>query len=124
MSMFDLVVAAVLTTTLIGTLTTSTVRSMRLMKDTRDQQLALEELSNQLERLMALDEVTRNEEINALMPSNEVARALEDATLKADLIEDEQGQRLIVSLNWNRGADANPKQLVGWIKPSLQDSTP
>lgn len=122
--MFDLVVAAVLTTTLIGTLTTSTVRSMRLMKDTRDQQLALEELSNQLERLMALDEVTRTEEINALMPSNEVARALEDATLNADLIEDEQGRRLIVSLNWNRGADANPKQLVGWIKPSLKDSTP
>jgi hypothetical protein len=123
-AMFDLVVAAVLTTTLVGTLTTSAIRSIRLMKDTRDQHLALEELSNQLERLTALEDDDRSVALETLVPSDEVKHSLINAKLEAEVIEDKQGKRLLVTLNWDRDADATPKQLVGWIKVNAEDPTP
>jgi hypothetical protein len=123
-AMFDLVVAAVLTTTLVGTLTTSAIRSIRLMKDTRDQHLALEELSNQLERLIALEDDDRAKALETLVPSDEVKHTLIDAKLEAEVIEDKQGKRLLVSLNWERGGNATPKRLVGWIKVNAEDPTP
>jgi len=123
-AMPDLIVAAVLTMTLIGTLTTFTVRSGRLMAETRRHQFAVDELSNQLERLLALDSETLDVAIKTLTPSDEASVALPAAVLSAERIDDSFGERIVLSLTWDRGAVATPIRLVGWIKPTPAEASP
>jgi len=119
----DLIVAAILTMALIGTLTTCTIRSSRLMMETRHQQLALDELSNQLERLLSLNEKERRKALSELVPSDDVASALPEASLVAETIDDQQGTRILLSLNWNHGVPSTPVRLVGWTQPRTAEST-
>jgi len=120
----DLIVAATLTLALIGTLTTCTVRCGRLMIDTRHHQLALDELSNQLERLVAFSEQERAKAILELTPSDEVARVLSKATMAAETIIDASGTRIVLRLNWDRGALATPLKLTAWTKPQPTEQAP
>jgi Tfp pilus assembly protein PilV len=55
----DLLVAATLLAVLVTTMMTITVRSGRMRQQTRQQQLAMDELANQLERLLSLDSEAR-----------------------------------------------------------------
>lgn len=119
----DLIVAAILTMALIGTLTTCTIRSGRLMTQTRHQQLALDELSNQLERLLSLNENDRRKAMSDLMPSDEIASALPEASLAAETMDDQQGTRIVLSLDWNHGVPSTPMRLVGWTQPRTAEST-
>jgi hypothetical protein len=123
-AMLDLIVAALLTTTLIGALTTFTVRSNRLMADTRRHHFAIDELSNQLEQLLVLDIEAREAQIKTLRPSDEAAIVLPNAVIAAEIVDDPLGQRIVLSLNWDRGAIANPIRLVGWIKPKPEELSP
>jgi len=123
-TMPDLIVAAVLTMTLIGTLTTFTVRSGRLIAETRRHQFAVDELTNQLERLQALDSETLDAAIATVAPSEEASVTLPAAVISAEKIDDSLGERIVLSLNWERGAVATPIRLVGWIKPASTESSP
>ncbi len=120
----DLIVAALLTLTLIGTLTTFTIRTGRLMVDTRKHQVAIDELSNQLESLLVLDEESLVSAIRDLKPSDEAVIALPEAVLSAERSDDSHGKRIALHLNWNRGTYATPLRLVGWINPRSDEALP
>ncbi len=115
LTLVELMVAATLIVsglTMIGKLT---VTSGRMWQQTRQEQVALEELSNQLERLLALPPDQRDEAISELAPSAFAAERLQEATITARTFADSAGQRLELQINWNRHTPAKPLMLVGWI---------
>src|SRR5690606_36358897 len=94
LTMVELMVAATLIVsglTMIGKLTVS---SGRMWQQTRQEQVALEELSNQLERLLALPLDQRDEAISQLAPSAFAAERLPGAKVTAGTTDDTAGQRL------------------------------
>ena len=122
--MIELVVAATLLVTVLSVATNLTVRSGRLWQDSRHYRLALDELTNQLERLTALPSDQRSEALTQLAPSAELAAALPHPEFTADTLDDELGTRLILRLNWDRQGKSKPVTLVGWIASLPTDATP
>lgn len=111
----ELVVAATLLVSAIGTVAPLAVGASRIRHDARHHQLALEELSNQLDRLSSLDADRRDSALAELAPSAETSEVLPGATLQGEIVRDEDGARLILTLDWKRAVKAVPLQLVGWL---------
>ena len=93
------------------------VRSARIWKQTRNHQLAVDELSSQMDRLIALPTDRRNESLKQLVVSPEVASVLPQATLSATKIDDRDGVHLELSIDWQRTGNAPPIRLVAWVDP-------
>ena len=87
------------------------------MQDVRHYNLAIDELSNQLERLTAMASPERKKAISELLPSEAIDSILIDVSLKAEEIRDDDGKRIAISIQWDRGGPAAPLTLVGWIMP-------
>jgi hypothetical protein len=113
----ELVVAAGLLMTAVAVVTPLAVKGGRLWLDSRHYRLAVDEVSNQLERLTALNATDRSAAIASLEPSPQAQRALPRPVLTAETLADEYGERLVVSLNWARPRGSKPVSLVGWIPP-------
>ena len=116
------IVACALLVALLGVVAPLTVRSGQLWRDSRHRQLGLDELSNHLERLTSLAPEQRVEAIKNLTPSEHMTRALPSSVLKAEIISDADGKRLVMTLNWDRPGDpggqrSKPLTLVGWLDP-------
>lgn len=121
----EVLVAAIVLVAVVSVVTQLAVRSGRLRLDTRHHQVALEELSNQLDRLLALDEPARTTALENLTPSSLAQSALSSPELTAQILEDVDGRRLVLSLVWNRFGKREPVTLIGWLPPvdSTEDST-
>lgn len=131
----ELVVAAILLVSVMAVVAPLTVRSGRLWRDAQHRQLAMDELSNQLERLIALPRPQRQAALNELAPSEHLKLALPNATITAETIRDDDGARLVLSLTWNQQASLQstapqgaslpqpaPITLVGWLDPMPSES--
>lgn len=115
LSLIELIAAATLVIsglTMIGKLS---VASGRVWQQTRHEQVALEELSNQLERLIALPPQQRAEAILQLAPSAFAADKLPGANITARQVEDADAERLELQIDWNRPVPSRPLILVGWV---------
>lgn len=113
----ELLVAATLLVAGLAFVTQGTIQTKRLMQDVRHYNLACDELSNQLERLTSLPSDERKKAISDLQPSGAVGAILVNVALKAEEILDEDGERIAISIQWDRGGPAAPMTLVGWISP-------
>jgi hypothetical protein len=84
----------------------------------RQYQLALEEVTNHLERLRALPADELQPAVKKLAPSELAARYLHGAELKGELVAEDDGQRLTLRLAWKetQGKTA-PVTLTAWIYP-------
>lgn len=92
------------------------VRHQRLLVQQRQYRLALDELSNQIERLSSLPRSELKPAIAALRPSEDVARHLPGAALQGELQPDDGGQRLSLSIIWDqRDQTAAPLSLSTWL---------
>lgn len=120
----ELVVAATLLVSVISLITPLTVRMGRIWQDARQIRLALGELSNQMERLTSMNAGQRETAIASLSPSIEIRHALPEARLHVQTIQDEDGTRLVISLQWKRAQPSNPISLEGWVdaQPHAFDS--
>lgn len=116
----DLLVAATLLAAMTTSVMTITVHSGRLRQQTREQQLALDELSNHLERLLSLDRAELEAALSDLKPSPHLVASLPGCTLSAEMPDRE---RLVLSLNWVRPIASQPVHLTGWIDASAQPET-
>lgn len=115
LSLIELVAAGTLVIsglTIIGKLS---VASGRVWQQTRHEQVALEELSNQLERLLALPPPQRVEAISQLAPSAFAADMLPGANITVRQVEDADGERLELQIDWDRPVPSRPLRLVGWV---------
>ncbi|MCO8124227.1 hypothetical protein NHH03_20965 [Stieleria sp. TO1_6] len=121
--LLETVVACVLVLALISVAAPMVVRAGRIWKQTRHFQIATDELSGQLDRLLALPAAQRQLAIDQLQVSNEIADVLHDASLQATIIKHEQSTQLQLSIDWQRIGDPPPVRLVAWIDP-LPDAPP
>jgi hypothetical protein len=77
--------------------------------------VAVEELSSQLDRLVALPNGMIDEALKGLTPSDAAADSLPGVTLEAKRFDDRDGQRIELSIDWDRGRPSKPMRLVGWL---------
>jgi hypothetical protein len=103
-----------------GQLTTATGRTW---SQTRQQSVALEELSSQLDRLIALPNGKIDDAIAALNPSDAAADALPGVKLAAKRFDDRDGARIELSIDWDRGRPSQPMRLTGWIADTPASET-
>ena len=115
--MTELVVAAGLLVVVMSVVTSLAVRSNRLSQDSRQYRLALDELSNQLERLTSAGEARLSDSLESLSPSSEISSTLPNPVLSAELLVDEYGTRIAMHLSWDRIGKHTPVTLIGWVAP-------
>ncbi len=117
LAMVELLVSATLLIALISIVVPLAYRSSRLWQEARSYRLAVNELHNQLEDLTVMNDVEREQALKALKPDEQLQKALPGAHLSGEVIDDSDGKRLKLSLQWQRTGDAPPIVLIGWIQP-------
>ena len=121
----ELVVACSLLVVVMSVIGPVAVRTGRLWQDSRHQQLALVELSSEIERLTALDATARAAAMQSLSPSQSLALAAPNAAIEAETLSDDDGTRIVLTLNWNESDyPRSPVRLVGWLNPLPTEQTP
>jgi len=124
----EVIVAFTLLSGVLAVSTTLVVRHGRLLAEQRDYRLALDEVSNQLDRLAALPEEELSEAMEQLSPSPFTASRLPGAKLSGELEAAEMGQRITLRLVWDEPQrDTAPVSLAAWIFPQSDnrgDATP
>ncbi|MBM4001053.1 MAG: hypothetical protein FJ297_16215 [Planctomycetes bacterium] len=124
-SSLEAIVACSLLCGVLGAAAPLMVRQGRLLAEYRDHQRALEELSNQIERLMAMPAADLPRAVEQLAPSPFAAAELPDAVLRGRLEPAEQGSRLTLELTWNAAGRADrPVRLAAWIQPQPKEGSP
>jgi hypothetical protein len=113
----ELIIASLLVLTMISCATPVVIRCGRIWQETRHIQLATDELSGQLDRLLAMPPGQRETALAELSPSPAVADALDDVALTAEISEGNNGKRIVVAIDWKRPGDPQPLKLVGWLDP-------
>jgi hypothetical protein len=92
------------------------VRHQRLLAGQRQYRVALDELSNQIERLAALPAGELNAAITDLQPSELAKQCLPEVTLQGKLKSADIGEQLTLSIAWlERDQTAAPLSLSTWI---------
>jgi type II secretory pathway pseudopilin PulG len=113
----EVLVSATVLTTIMSLVTVSSFRISRVWKDIRQQNVALNELSNQLDRLTALPVKDVQELIDQLKPSDECDLALTQPNLSG-VVETQSpfGHRLTGSITWQTksGKTSQPLKLSAW----------
>lgn len=112
-----MVVASTLLMAVMAIVTPTAIRNAQLARDTRDQSIAMDELANEMERLTSLDENQRNLEMQNLVVSDHLREILHDAEMTAREVSDNDGHRIVLSMQWERIGDPKPISLVGWVDP-------
>lgn len=112
---FELLVSASLLACMIGVLAPVAVRTSRLSNGARQVRLALGELANQLDRLTTLDRDQLDQALQELEPSETIRPALPEVTLHGKVIDDDDGARLLLTIDWARPGPAAPLAVIGWL---------
>ena len=115
-SITEVLIAATLVVSTIGLFAPMSVRIGRVWQSTRQYRLAFNELANQMELLTSLGVARCEAALPSLTLSSQIAEALPGSQLNGEMVSDEDGTRLILSLNWDRGSQSEPLSLVGWIE--------
>lgn len=112
----EMLVSALLLISIMSLVGPLAVRTGRLWQQTRHGRLALEELSNQLDRLTHLSTEERTVALAKLAPTESIRTALSNPQLSAKTLHDQDGQRLVLQLTWDRAGAPGKLTLVGWLK--------
>ncbi len=92
------------------------VKHRRLVNSQREYRLALDEVSNQLERLTSLPGGEVERAVDQLKLSEFAATRLPEAKLQGELRPADRASQVTLSLTWNQPTAA-PVVLTGWIFP-------
>jgi hypothetical protein len=112
----ELLVSFTLLTTVLGAALPLVVRHGRILNSARQYRMALDELSNQAERITAVSHDAAIETLDELQPSPFAAEHLPGAMLTADLASSDGAERVTLSLSWEEpGRRAAPVSLVAWL---------
>ncbi len=120
----EVVVAATLVVSMIGFVAPLTVRIGRVWQSTRQYRLAFNELANQMELLTSLGVSGCDAALTNLKPSANAAKSLPDVRLGGQLIRNQDGTRLLLSIDWDRGSQSVPLSLVGWLDTDSVEPLP
>lgn len=121
LSLVEMLVALTLLTTTLGIALPLLVRHGRLLMSCREYQWALDELTNQCDRLAALPSGERTAALEQLAPSQFAAEHLPGAQLRADRVAQPQGDRVTLSLTWDEPQRQQaPVRLTVWLNGPAQ----
>jgi hypothetical protein len=113
---FEVIVSFSLLSSVLAFATPLVVRHTRLLASQRHYRLALDELSNQLERLSALAAEERVAALDKIGPSPFAAEHLPGAELRGELAESDDGQRVTLRLTWDEPQRSGaPLSLTAWM---------
>ncbi|GAA5510368.1 hypothetical protein [Novipirellula caenicola] len=115
-TLFELMVTATLVVSGVGMVAPLTVRCGRLWQQTRHRQMALDELNNHMERLIALPTEELEKQAEAVTVSDAARTLLPEAVMEAEIVRSNNETQLHLSIDWKRVGDPDPLTLVGWIK--------
>lgn len=119
----EMVVASGLLVSVMAIMAPLAVRTSRLWQDSRRQQIALQELTTEIERLTALDSAARADAMQSLSPSESLISAAPNVVIKAETVVDNEGTRIVLTLDWNElDYPRAPMRLVGWLDPLPPDT--
>jgi hypothetical protein len=105
---------------MLATMVPALVRIGGINRDLARHHLALDELSNQLERLSLLPLDQLEQQLSELTVDTSVAAQLPSVQLRGQLVPADLGYRLTLQLSWQRAsADAPPISLTTWIFPAV-----
>jgi len=120
-TVLEIVISFTLLSTVLVFATPLVARHGRLLAAQRHYRLALDELSNQFERLSALPDVELPAAVEQLRPSSFAAGRLPGAEVHGELNAAEMGQRIILRLHWDEpGRRAAPVTLMAWFIPNRE----
>ena len=118
----DLLVSFTLLITVISVATPLVFRHGRLLRSHRDYRLALDELSNQMERLTVLPLKDLPTALEQLSPSPFLVERLPSARLAGQLQPAESGQRVTLTMTWDETERVRaPVTLSAWVFGSQLD---
>lgn len=112
----DLLVSFTILMTMMTAVTPLVVRYHRTVKSHRDYRLALDELSNQMERLIVLPAEKLPAAVKQLAPSKFVQERLAEPQLTGEIQPADGGTRITLRMTWaDTERDRAPLTLVGWV---------
>jgi hypothetical protein len=115
---FEVLVAFSLVATVIGMSAPLIVRHGRLLATARHYRLAVEELTNQLERVAALPPADIDEAVSSINVSDFTAEKLPGAELTAELHDAEFGRRVTLHIVWDEPQRREtPLTMTAWVAP-------
>ena len=120
----ELIVAGGLLVTAFGLVGTCVVGGQRVQRMQREHTLAVDELSNQLERLTSLPPSEIDDRLQHLEPSAWLAERLPEARWTALRSSDELGDRIELQLQWKRLGQPPPLSAVAWLAASDMNASP
>jgi type II secretory pathway pseudopilin PulG len=117
-STVEVIVSLSLLVTILSVSAPLVVRHNQLLASHRHYRLALEEASNQLERLAALPESELRAAIANVQPSEFASQYLPGCEMKATLTPEDVGGRLTLRTTWDEpGRRDAPLVLAAWVFP-------
>lgn len=112
----EMLVSFALLMTAMSIATPMVVRYFRLTKSQVNYRLALDELTNQMDRLTVLPQAELVEAIRQLAPSGFVRERLANVTLSGELQPMESGTHIMLRIWWDEVDRARaPVKLSGWV---------
>lgn len=121
--MTEAIVSAVILLVGIAIVGKSSYNFRRLWSDTRYYQLATDELCNQMQLLTVLPKEQLVNSIGSLTVSSEISDVLPDAKIVGQLVEDAQGVRIRLAMDWKRVGTGEPLVLIGWHRSTSKSSS-
>jgi len=97
------------------------VQHSRLLKAQRNYRLALDEVSNQIDRLSLLPADELSNALSQLKPSELIAAKLPGAELRGKLDDSDIGRRLTLRLSWQAQGSPTKVSLATWVLPASQE---
>ena len=118
-TIIEFVVACTLLSSLMLLIVPSAIRIGRVQQTLHQERIAMDEVTNQLERLTQLPLDQLQQEMEKLTPSELAASRLPNPELRGVLEKPEDGYRLALEISWNSpGRREAPLRIATWIYPA------
>jgi hypothetical protein len=102
----------------------SAVRIGRLQRAIRHDRIAMDEITNQMDRLTQLSVGQLKQELGILTPSEFGMSGLPNPKMSGTLQESEDGYRLVLEISWNSpGRLVAPLAMTTWIYPANTETS-
>lgn len=122
-SSVEVIVAFTLLSVMLSVSTSLLVKHGRMLQAQRQYRTALDELSNQLERLTALPPDELEQAVDQLSPSAFAEQQLPGVQLEGELQQADLGRRVILRIWWDEPQRSEaPVSLAAWILPDRADN--
>jgi hypothetical protein len=116
----EVLVGATLTLALIASFSTLAFRIRGIDRSTLDYQAATQELANHVARISALDREEARTALENIEVDEDLSSRLPGTRLVGQWIDDSEGTRFLIELDWDRAVPAQPIRMVAWVKEEAQ----